>query len=282
MKVLVTVAFDGDRDAFAADAVERVAEVVGAGAARQATVDVRLPDSELEALGSELMKQQEERAVIALWDTDADAALSMPLPGGSRLVGAYHVEEIVKKDYDRTWPSATQSPGFKMIAFLHRRADLTPGGVQPALARAPRAAGGGAAARLLALRAEPPRRAAHRRLTRLGRLRRDPLPHGRRRPHQVLRLRGGATAHLGGRGAVPRLRPFAHAHDPRVGDSERLAPGRPGWAEPVGVVPSCETPGLTRRAPWGRPGQTWVGMWLSPTREVGDGNGERAFQAHDD
>jgi uncharacterized protein (TIGR02118 family) len=125
MKALVTVAFDGDRDAFAADAVERLAGLVGSGAASQATLDVRLPDSELEALGSELMTQQEERAVIALWDTDADTALSMPLPAGSRLVGAYHVEEVVQKDYDRTWPSATQSPGFKMIPFLHRRADLT-------------------------------------------------------------------------------------------------------------------------------------------------------------
>ncbi|HXQ19697.1 MAG TPA: EthD domain-containing protein [Acidimicrobiales bacterium] len=125
MKVLLTVAFDGDRDAFAADAVGRLAEVVGSGAAGQATLDVRLPDNELEALGSELMTQQEERAVIALWDTDADTALSMPLPPGGRMVGAYHVEEVVLKDYDRTWPSGTQSPGFKMIPFLHRRADLT-------------------------------------------------------------------------------------------------------------------------------------------------------------
>jgi uncharacterized protein (TIGR02118 family) len=125
MKVLVTVGFDGDRDAFASDVVERVAKVVSSGAAHQATVDVRLPDSELEALGSELMTQQEERAVIGLWDTDADTALTMPLPAGSRLVGAYHVDEVVKKAYNRTWPSGTRSPGFKMIAFLHRRADLT-------------------------------------------------------------------------------------------------------------------------------------------------------------
>jgi uncharacterized protein (TIGR02118 family) len=125
MKLLVTVAFDGDRDAFATDAVGRLAEVVGSGAASQATLDVRLPDSELEALGPALMTQQEERAVIALWGTDADTALSMPLPAGSRLVGAYRVEELVQKDYDRTWPPGTQSPGFKMIAFLHRRADLT-------------------------------------------------------------------------------------------------------------------------------------------------------------
>jgi uncharacterized protein (TIGR02118 family) len=125
MKVLVTVAFDGDRDAFATDAVRRLAEVVGSGAASQATLDVRLPDTELQSLGSELMTHQEERAVIALWDTDVDTALSMPLPSRSRLVGAYHVEEVVQRDYDRTWPSGTQSPGFKMIPFLHRRADLT-------------------------------------------------------------------------------------------------------------------------------------------------------------
>jgi uncharacterized protein (TIGR02118 family) len=125
MKALVTVAFDGDREAFATDAVERLANVVASGASSQGTVDVRLPDSELEALGAELLTQQEERAVIALWDTDAHTAASMPLPDGSWLIGAYHVEEVVQKDYDRTWPSGTQSPGFKMIAFLQRRADLT-------------------------------------------------------------------------------------------------------------------------------------------------------------
>ena len=126
MKALVTVAFDGDGDTFAIDAVEGLAKVVGSGAAGQATLDVRLPDSELEALGPGLMTRQEERAVIALWDTDAETALSVPLPAGSRLVGAYHVEEVVQKDYDRTWSSGAKSPGFKMIAFLRRRNDLTP------------------------------------------------------------------------------------------------------------------------------------------------------------
>ncbi len=125
MKVLLTVAFDRDRDRFAADALEGVTEVVGSGAASRATVDVRLPEGDLEALGPALMTEQTERAVIALWDTDPDTALKMPLPAGSSLVGAYHVEEIVQKDYQRAWPEGTRSPGFKMIAFLHRRADLT-------------------------------------------------------------------------------------------------------------------------------------------------------------
>lgn len=125
MKALLTVAFDGDREEFARAAVEGVTAAVASGAASRAAVDVRLPDDELELMGPELTKQQDERAVIALWDTDAATARAIALPPGARLVGAYHVDEVVQKDYDRTWPSSTQSPGFKMIAFLHRRPDLT-------------------------------------------------------------------------------------------------------------------------------------------------------------
>jgi len=125
MKALLTVAFDGDREEFARNAVDLLAVAVASGAASRASVDVRLPDAELEAMGPELMKQQDEQAVIALWDTDAATARTLSLPPGARLVGAYHVDEVVQKDYHRDWASGTQSPGFKMIAFLHRRPDLT-------------------------------------------------------------------------------------------------------------------------------------------------------------
>ena len=125
MKALLTVAFDGDRDEFAGAAVELLTAPLTSRAASRAAVDVRLPDHELEMMGPELTKHQDERAVIALWDTDSATALALPLPSDARLVGAYHVEEVVQKKYDRTWPSGTQSPGFKMIAFLHRRPDLT-------------------------------------------------------------------------------------------------------------------------------------------------------------
>jgi uncharacterized protein (TIGR02118 family) len=126
MKALVTIAFDGDREGFATKAVDALTAVITTGTASQAALDVRLPTEELEVFGPELMAEQQERAVIALWDTDAETALGLALPAGSRRVGAYHVEEIVQRDYERTWPSGTRSPGFKMIAFLHRRPDLTP------------------------------------------------------------------------------------------------------------------------------------------------------------
>src|SRR5207249_3744312 len=77
-------------------------------------------------LGDALMQQQAERAVVSLWDTRPEVALGVVPAAGGRLIGAYHVDEIVQKDYDRTWPSQSRSPGFKMIAFLHRRADLSP------------------------------------------------------------------------------------------------------------------------------------------------------------
>jgi uncharacterized protein (TIGR02118 family) len=126
MKLLVTVAFEGEREAFADAVVAQLSDFVESGGATKATLDVRLPDRELEALGPELLTRQEERAVVALWDVEASAALALPLPANARLVGAYDVDEVVKKDYERTWPSASQSPGFKMIAFLHRRPNLRP------------------------------------------------------------------------------------------------------------------------------------------------------------
>ena len=126
MKALVTFGFDGPREGFVEEMLAGLDALVGAGGASRATLDVRLPDADLEVFGPELMTEQDERAVVALWDVDAGAALGLQPPTGARRVGCYEVEEVVQRDYERTWSSGTQSPGFKMIAFLHRRPDLTP------------------------------------------------------------------------------------------------------------------------------------------------------------
>ena len=125
MKALLTIAFDGDRDSFVARSLELLHESVLAEVAGRASIDVRLPDAELDVFGPALVAPQEERAVVTLWDTEPSAAVALPLAEGARLVGAYHVSEVVQRDYDITWPSGTQSPGFKMIAFLRRRSGLT-------------------------------------------------------------------------------------------------------------------------------------------------------------
>jgi hypothetical protein len=125
MKVMVTIAFEGDRATFTEAVLRTLKDVVATGSASKASLDVRLPDSELEPFGPDLMRPLEASAVVALWDTDPKAATNLSLPSTAGLVGAYQVEEVVQKDYDRTWPSAAPSPGFKMIAFLRRRDDLT-------------------------------------------------------------------------------------------------------------------------------------------------------------
>jgi uncharacterized protein (TIGR02118 family) len=122
---MVTIEFQGDRATFTETVLRTLRDVVGAVAASKASLDVRLPDSGLEPFGPDLMRPLEASAVVALWDSDPKAARKLTLPSAARLVGAYQVDEVVQKDYDRTWPSAAQSPGFKMIAFLRRRDGLT-------------------------------------------------------------------------------------------------------------------------------------------------------------
>lgn len=124
MKVMVTVGFDQARQEFIEAMLGSLEEFVASGRASRAALDVRMADKDLEPLGEELMRLLDERAVVALWDTTVGDALAVRTPAGSRVVGAYLVEELVKKDYSPDWPTGAQSPGFKMIAFLHRRPDL--------------------------------------------------------------------------------------------------------------------------------------------------------------
>ena len=122
---MTTIAFDGEREAFVDAVLPTLDDVVARGGAGRAGLDVRVPDRDLEVFGPELMRPLEAMAVVTLWDAQPADATALALPATAALVGAYEVEEVVQKDYDRGWPSATQSPGFKMIAFLRRRADLT-------------------------------------------------------------------------------------------------------------------------------------------------------------
>lgn len=123
-KVLLTVAFDGERDAFTRAVVADLAKLVEAGAATQAALNVRVDGEELDVL-RETVTEHDTRAVVSLWDSESSAALAFPLPVGSRLIGGYLVDEVVQKDYERTWSSGAQSPGVKLIPFVRRRPDLT-------------------------------------------------------------------------------------------------------------------------------------------------------------
>jgi uncharacterized protein (TIGR02118 family) len=125
MKVLLTIGYDGDRDALERGLLQDAARFVDGGGGSRAAVDVRAGGAE----GQETEAMNTETgalAMVSLWDVDsADAALTLPLPEGARLIGAYRVEEIVPKDWDRTWPASETSPGVKLVCLVHRKVGIT-------------------------------------------------------------------------------------------------------------------------------------------------------------
>jgi uncharacterized protein (TIGR02118 family) len=126
MKVLLTVGLDGDPEEFSKAVLAELADVVARGDAQRGALDLRAAGAELDAV-RELDTEHEASAMLSLWGVDAPAtALAFALPEGSRLVGGYEVDEIVQREYERTWPACEASPGVKIVCLVRRRPDLSP------------------------------------------------------------------------------------------------------------------------------------------------------------
>jgi uncharacterized protein (TIGR02118 family) len=124
MKVLLTVGFDGDTEDFSKAVQAELSDLVAAGGAQRGALDVRVTGDELDVV-RELDTEHDASAMVSLWGVDVPAtALAFALPDGSRLVGAYEVDEVVQRDYERTWPAGAASPGVKIVCFVRRRTDL--------------------------------------------------------------------------------------------------------------------------------------------------------------
>lgn len=125
MKLLITLAFDGDRTSFLDAAMSELPGLIDRTRARRGAIDLRAEGAELaefEAFDTE----REATAVLSLWEPASPAAaLAASWPAGSRLVGAYATEELVRRDYERTWGTGESSPGVKLVCFVKRRPDLT-------------------------------------------------------------------------------------------------------------------------------------------------------------
>ncbi len=124
MQVLLTIAYDGDRDSLEQALVTEAQAYVAGGLASRASVDVIAGRDE----GDQLKLHNTEPDVVAmvkLWNPESAAALKFPLPNGARLVGGYQSDEIVQKNYEETWPSGTNSPGVKLVCLVHRLPGIT-------------------------------------------------------------------------------------------------------------------------------------------------------------
>ncbi|HEX4530193.1 MAG TPA: hypothetical protein VIA11_12380, partial [Acidimicrobiia bacterium] len=98
MKVLLTVAFDGDAEDFSKAAQAELSDLVARGGAQRGALDLRAAGADLDPV-RELDTEQDASAMVSLWDVDEPAtALTFALPDGSRLVGAYEVDEVVQRE----------------------------------------------------------------------------------------------------------------------------------------------------------------------------------------
>jgi uncharacterized protein (TIGR02118 family) len=125
MKVLLTLAFDGDRDRFVEAMQGELQALVDEGGAQRTAVDVKAVGEELE-LVKVLDSDAAVRAMLSLWEpSSVERALALPLPDGARRVGAYQVDEVIQRDYERTWQSGETSPGLKCVCLVRRKPGTT-------------------------------------------------------------------------------------------------------------------------------------------------------------
>ncbi len=125
MKVLLTVGYDGDRDVLETALLDEATKFVDGANASRVSVDVRIGPDEPGGLTA-ADNERDAAALVSLWDVEsAPAALKFTLPDGARLVGAYVVDEVTQRDYERTWPAGDTSPGWKMVCLVRRKADIS-------------------------------------------------------------------------------------------------------------------------------------------------------------
>jgi uncharacterized protein (TIGR02118 family) len=121
MKVLLTVAFDSDPAVFTQAMLDELRALIDRGGAQRAALDVKATGEELKIVKI-LDTDPSVNAMVSLWEPASTAdAKALPLPGSARLVAAYRVDEVVQRDYERTWGVGDVSPGVKCVCLVRRK-----------------------------------------------------------------------------------------------------------------------------------------------------------------
>jgi uncharacterized protein (TIGR02118 family) len=126
-KVMLTLAAAGDGRAFMAAILEEAPRLVSRTGASGGRVNVVDLDDEALMGCPFLQDSRSIDAVIVLDQLSSarDAVEKLEVPAGARLVGAYRVEELAKREYERDWPPGVASPGINLICLVHRKPGMT-------------------------------------------------------------------------------------------------------------------------------------------------------------
>jgi hypothetical protein len=121
VKVLLTVSAASDLDEFAAAMLGELRALFDRGGAQRVALDIKASGSELEVV-KVLDTDPAVVAMVSVWEPGSvSEVVALPLPAGARLVGAYGVNEVVQRDYERTWSKGVVSPGLKCVCLVRRK-----------------------------------------------------------------------------------------------------------------------------------------------------------------
>jgi hypothetical protein len=124
-KVLLTLTFDGDEPSFTKAILDELGVLVTRNGAASAVLDAPVDSDELDAVGP-IANEESFRAMVELYAPTAPGdTFGLSLPDGVRVVGAYAVEEVVQKDYERAWGAGEPSPGVKLLCSISSRPGMT-------------------------------------------------------------------------------------------------------------------------------------------------------------
>jgi uncharacterized protein (TIGR02118 family) len=125
MKVLLTLGSENDPAAFTQAMLDELRALIDRAGAQRAALDVKAAGEELEIVKM-LDTEPRVTAMVSLWEPTSIAdAMALPLPAGARLVAAYRVDEVVQRDYERTWGAGEVSPGVKCVCLVRRKPDTS-------------------------------------------------------------------------------------------------------------------------------------------------------------
>jgi uncharacterized protein (TIGR02118 family) len=119
-EVLILTIRDGDPALLVAAGRNAVSQ----GEAFSGSVNVPASPQEREVVTAMDTEPVVESMVVLRGASD-DLIGDLELPPGARLVGAYRAQELVRLDFERTWPQGEPSPGLSLVCLVQRNPELT-------------------------------------------------------------------------------------------------------------------------------------------------------------
>jgi uncharacterized protein (TIGR02118 family) len=107
-----------------ASLVDAARNVVSQGEAFSGSVNVLAGPQDREIVAA-MDNEPVVESMLVLRGAGDELISDLELPPGARVVGAYRAQELVRRDFERTWSAGEPSPGLSLVCLVQRNPELT-------------------------------------------------------------------------------------------------------------------------------------------------------------